>query len=235
MHITNKIETPGHTSAVPEYTLAAWATRLPCTIEPLMNSDVPGAFTAKVNTNVYDTKYGHHLLVPQGATIGGTDRGETLVYGNERLPTVALALTIEDRTYALGNAPVTDQLGTNGLTGDVDQHYGRLLAAVLIQGVLKAGTVAVTEAAGGTVVSGFTSAGNQATSKVTAPMLQTRPTIRVFPGQGCHILLVKRAQAPRSVAGGANTGECERREEMRGEVVGWIMSMHERRISRDQS
>ena len=196
LYIANKIEAQPAASPVPEYTLAPWATRIPCTIEPLMNSDVPGAFTAKVSTNVYDTKTGRHLLVPQGATLGGHDRGETLIYGNERLPTVALALTIADRTYDLGNAPVTDQLGTNGLTGDVDQHYGRLLAAVLIQGVLKAGTVAITEAAGGTVVSGFTSAGNQATSKVTAPMLNTRPTIKVFSGQGCAVLLVKELKLP---------------------------------------
>ena len=53
-------------STVTEYTLAPWATKLPCTIEPLMNSDVEGYFTAKVNTNVYDTATGRHLLVPQG-------------------------------------------------------------------------------------------------------------------------------------------------------------------------
>ena len=49
-----------------------------------MNSDVEGYFTAKVNTNVYDTATGRHLLVPQGATIGGRDHGSTLLYGNER-------------------------------------------------------------------------------------------------------------------------------------------------------
>src|SRR5262249_13151836 len=76
-------------SAVMEYTLAPWATKLPCTIEPLMNSDVEGYFTAKVNTNVYDTATGRHLLVPQGATIGGRDHGSTLLYGNERLPTTS--------------------------------------------------------------------------------------------------------------------------------------------------
>ena len=73
---------------------------------------------------------------------------------------------------------------------------------MLIQGVLRAGTVAVTEAAGGTHVSGFTSTGNQATTKITAPMLNTRPTIQVFPGQGCHVLLVKPLMLPSVWQGG---------------------------------
>ena len=75
LYIANKLETHTAASTVKEYTLAPWATRLPCTIEPLMNSDVPGAFTAKVTTNVYDTATGQHLLVPQGATIGGMTVG----------------------------------------------------------------------------------------------------------------------------------------------------------------
>ena len=81
-----------------------------------MNSDVEGSFTAKVNTNVYDTATGRHLLVPQGATIGGRDHGSTPLR-NERLPTTSLALTIGDRTYDLGQAPMMDQLGTNAVDG----------------------------------------------------------------------------------------------------------------------
>ena len=73
-----------------EYTLAPGATKLPCIIETAMNSDVEGYFTAKVSTNVYDTATGRHLLVPQGSTILGHDQSSTLLYGNERLPTISL-------------------------------------------------------------------------------------------------------------------------------------------------
>jgi type IV secretion system protein VirB10 len=192
---------PSPVSSVPEYTLAPWATKLPCTIEPLMNSDVEGYFTAKVNTNVYDTNTGLHLLVPQGATIGGRDHGSTLLYGNERLPTTSLALTIGDRTYDLGQAPMMDQLGTNGLTGEVDQHYGRLFGAIFIGGALRGGQqmlqMEMAQAGGaGQIATGIAGLGNQAASQRIGRALDTRPTIHVFPGQPCQVLLLKPLSLP---------------------------------------
>jgi type IV secretion system protein TrbI len=188
-------------STVVEYTLAPWATKLPCTIEPLMNSDVEGYFTAKVNTNVYDTATGRHLLVPQGATIGGRDHGSTLLYGNERLPTTSLALTIGDRTYDLGQAPMMDQLGTNGLTGEVDQHYWRLFGAIFIGGALRRGQqmlqMEMAQAGGaGQIATGIAGLGNQAASQRIGRALDTRPTIKVFSGQQCQVLLIKALQLP---------------------------------------
>src|SRR5215510_2158944 len=188
-------------STVPEYILAPWTTKLPCTIEPLMNSDVEGSFTAKVHTNVYDTATGHRLLVPQGATIGGRDHGSELLYGNERLPTTSLALTINDRTYDLGQAPMLDQLGTNGLTGEVDQHYWRLFGAIFIGGALRGGQqmlqMEMAQAGGaGQIATGIAGLGDQAASQRIGRALDTRPTIQVFPGQQCQVLLLKPLALP---------------------------------------
>src|SRR6266581_3147208 len=127
-----------------EYTLAPGATKLPCVIETAINSDVEGYFTARVSTHVYDTATGRHLLVPQGSTILGHDQSSALLYGNERLPTISLTLALPDgRAVDLGHAPVTDQQGIAGLTGRVDQHFGRLLGAVFIGGALRGGTQAL--------------------------------------------------------------------------------------------
>src|SRR5256712_5096757 len=124
-----------------EYTLVPGAGKLPCIIETAINSDVEGYFTAKVSTNVYDTATGRHLLVPQGSTILGHDQSSTLLYGNERLPTISLTLALPDgRSVVLGHAPVTDQQGIAGLTGKVDQHFWRLFGAVFIGGALRGGT-----------------------------------------------------------------------------------------------
>jgi len=202
LYIANKLEGITPTSTVPEYTLAPGATKLPCVVETKIVSDVEGYFTCRVTTNVYDTATGHHLLVPQGSTVLGNDQANELLYGSERMETVSLKLALPDgRTVDLGRAPVTDQQGGAGLTGDVNQHYGRLLAAVLIQGVLKGGTAAMsqamTNAAGaGQVTSGLASGGNQATQKVTQPMLNTRPTITVAAGQLAHVLLLKELKLP---------------------------------------
>jgi type IV secretion system protein VirB10 len=186
---------------VTEYTLAP-STFLGCQVETAMNSDVEGYFTAKVHTHIYDTATGQHLLVPQGSTILGNDQSRTLVYGNERMDTISLTLTLPDgRSVELGRAPVTDQEGVAGLTGDVDQHYWRLFGAVFIGGALKGGVSAMqttmTSAGGaGQVASGIAGMGHQATNNVFGPMLNTRPTIRVFAGQLCHVLLTKPLHLP---------------------------------------
>jgi type IV secretory pathway VirB10-like protein len=186
---------------VDEYTLAP-GTFLPCQVETVINSDVEGYFTAKVHSNVYDTKTGQWLLVPQGSTIVGNDQSKSLVYGNERMDTVSLTLSLPDgRHVDLGRAPVTDQQGVAGLTGDVDQHYWRLFGAVFIGGALKGGATAMqtamTSASGaGQVTSGIATLGNQATSNVVGPMLNTRPTIIVHAQQLCNVLLVNELSLP---------------------------------------
>ena len=69
-------EAPVVESPVPLYTLAPGATQLPCIVEPKIVSDVQGYFTCKVSVNVYDTKTGRHLLVPQGSTILANGPGQ---------------------------------------------------------------------------------------------------------------------------------------------------------------
>ena len=129
--------------AAPTYVLAP-GTFLPCAVETKMNSEVEGYFTAKVNQNVYDSATHTRLLVPQGSTILGHDNSSQLVYGNERMDTISLTLIPSGGTSVdLGNAPVTDEQGVAGLTGDVDQHYWRLFGAVFIGGALKGGMQAM--------------------------------------------------------------------------------------------
>lgn len=179
-----------------EYTLAP-GVHLPCIVESVINSDVPNYFTAKVSTNVWDSALGRHLLVPQNSTIVAKYHSEDLLYGNERVPTSGLTLSLPDGTSVdLGQAPVTDQLGVAGLSGDVNSHYGRLAAAVLIGGTLRAGTQALqtglAQAAGaGPVAAGYGSVLNQAVSPRIGRALDTRPTITVFSGQLCQVLLIK--------------------------------------------
>src|SRR5262245_61978386 len=186
----------------PEYVLAPGATKIPCLVETSINSEVEGYFTAKVSTNVYDTATGRHLLVPQNSTILGHDQSASLLYGNERLPTVSLKLALPDkRTVDLGQAPVTDQRGVAGLTGKVDNHYGRLFAAVFIGGALRGGMQALqssmAQAGGvGQVAAGIGSFGNQVVSQRAGRALDTRPTITLEGGEPCTVLLTKELRLP---------------------------------------
>jgi type IV secretory pathway VirB10-like protein len=211
LFITHDLKDDKPTLTHEEYTLAPGATKIPCTVETVINSQVEGYFTCKVNTNVYDTKTGMHLLVPQGSTVLAHDQSRHLIYGDERLDTVSLTLTLPDgRSVDLGKAPVTDQAGVAGLTGDVNNHWWRLFGAVFIGGALKGGmsamNVAMTEAAGaGQVASGIASVGNQATNRVIQPYINTRPTITVEAGQLGHVLLIKPLTLPAMWQGAEST------------------------------
>jgi len=200
--ITNKVEP----SPVPEttrlYTLAPGATKIPFVLETKIISDVEGYMTGRVISNIFDTATGRHLLIPQGSTVLGNTQSSKLVYGNERLDTITLKLAFPDgRSVDLDRAPITDQEGVSGMGGDVNQHYGRLLAAVLIQGVLKGGTTSITvaanEAAGvGHIASSVAGVGAQAGTKITGPLLSTKPTITVEAGQLGNVILLKELKLP---------------------------------------
>lgn len=195
-------------SKVKEYLLAPGATKIPCVLETKIVSDVEGVFTCRVTTNIFDSATGRHLVIPQGSTVLGTDHASELVYGNERLNTVSLKLAFPDgRSVDLGKAPITDQQGVAGLTGDVDSHYFRLLAAVLIQGVLKGGAQAVSTAAAGAagagqVVVGVTGTGAQTGQQITGPLLSTKPTITVEAGQLANVILLNELKLPAMWANG---------------------------------
>jgi type IV secretory pathway VirB10-like protein len=206
--LSNKIDVPTPPSSVPLYTLGT-GTFLPCQLKTALNSDASTYFVAEVSANVWDTETGWHLLVPQGSKILGNGQGETLVYGNERLKTIGLTLSLGDgRDVDLGNAPVTDQQGIGGLADRVNQHYGRLLAAVLIRGSLKAGSTALTTAAStaggaGPGAAGLAGAANQAGNQVTGPMMNTRPTIEVDAGHRCQVILLEPLKLPAMWQGGS--------------------------------
>ena len=197
LYVSHEVKDAPPVPKTPEYALAPGATKLPCVIETAINSDVEGYFTAKVSTNVYDTATGRHLLVPQGSTILGHDQSSTLLYGNERLPTISLTLALPDgRSVDLGHAPVTDQQGIAGLTGKVDQHFWRLFGAVFIGGALRGGQqalqIGLAQAGGaGQVAAGIAATGSQVGQQRLGRALDTRPTITVDSGQLCQVLLTK--------------------------------------------
>ena len=202
LYVAHEVKDGPPTPKATEYTLAPGATKLPCVVETAMNSDVEGYFTAKVSTNVYDTATGRHLLVPQGSIILAHDQSASLLYGNERLPTISMTLAFQDgRSVDLGHAPVTDQQGVAGLTGKVDNHYLRLFGAVFIGGALRGGMQAlqasVATAGGvGQVAAGIGTTGSQVAQQRLGRALDTRPTITVDAGQICHVLLTKPLQLP---------------------------------------
>jgi type IV secretory pathway VirB10-like protein len=108
-----------------------------------------------------------------------------LLYGDERLDLWFSSLNLgEGVSIPLEHEGVADGIGQAGVTGDVDQHYGRLLGPVLINGVLKGRAIAVQQASMGTgapgiVASGIAQDAAQVGPRQTGRALNTSPTIHV--------------------------------------------------------
>ena len=186
--------------AHPTYALAA-GTWIPCTLETALNSEIEGYFTVKTRRSVMDTETGQHILIPQGLSIVAKAATSALLLGNERIPTFALTLSLPSGAEVeLGEAPIVDATGTNGLTGEVNNHIWRLVWTSVFIGGLRGGQQVLQTQLGqegaGSMASGIGSQASQVTQQRLGRAQDTRPTLTVEPGQACNVLLVTRVQLP---------------------------------------
>jgi type IV secretory pathway VirB10-like protein len=120
---------------------AGWV--IPCALKGALNSDQPGKVVAQVTENVYDSVTGRHLLIPQGATVTGSENS-SVAYGQERAQVCWSLLERDDGVSVdLGCSPAYDRSGAAGVPGEVNNHYGKLITGVLLSSLLGAVTQTV--------------------------------------------------------------------------------------------
>lgn len=175
--------------------------KIACHVEPEVSSDTGSVFTARVLQPVFASDAPLVPVIPQNATIMGQYAGRTLIYGNQRLPTVALSLVLDGQPpVELGEAPITNGAGTAGLVSTVDHHFWRNMAAFFIQGVLRGGSRALTTAAatgaGADVVVGVGDSVAQGGQQILQQSIDTRPTIWVHHDEDCQVILTRELQLP---------------------------------------
>lgn len=199
--VTNQRDTPRNT-AEGRYALAAGSTKISCIVETEFSSDIDSYFTATVRRPVFDTATGRHLLIPQHSTILGKASGESLVFGNERLPTISLSVSLPNgKSVELGESPVMDARGVTGLVSSVNNHWWRNIGAVFISGVLRGGQQAIQQemvAGGGAVrvIGGIGQSTDQFGQQKIGKAIDTRPTILVESGELCNVTLIKAIELP---------------------------------------
>jgi type F conjugative transfer system protein TrbI len=181
-----------------DYTLAAW-TYIGCTLENVLVSEIEGLFTVRTTRPVWDAT-GSVILIPQGHRIGAKDTTAELLFGNERIPTFALSTTLDGRDLDLGQAPIMDATGTNGLTGVVDNHVWRLVWTSVFIGGLQGGQQVLQQQLGGDgagpIAAGIARQGGSVTQQRLGRAQDTRPTITVAAGELCQILIPKALHLP---------------------------------------
>lgn len=165
-----------------------------------INSDLPGQILGQVSENVYDTKTGRHLLIPQGSRLVGTyDNGVTM--GQNRVLVVWKRVIFPDASSLdLDFMPGADQGGYAGFRDRVNNHYGKIFGSALMLSLFSAG-IQVSQPRNQSILDnpsyGQTAAGavgqqlGLAGTQLMQRNLRIQPTLEIRPGYRFNVTVTK--------------------------------------------
>ena len=114
-------------------------TIIPALLVTGINSDLPGNVIGQVSENVWDTATGRYVLIPKGTRILGVYDSQ-VTFGQRRVLLVWNRLIFPNgMTLDIAGSPGVDQAGYSGLSGRVNEHWGRMLRTALLASLFVAG------------------------------------------------------------------------------------------------
>lgn len=164
-----------------------------------VNSDLPGQLIAQVSENVYDTKSGRLLLVPQGARLVGV-YSANVIFGQERVLIAWNRIIFPNgKSISINAMPGADQAGYAGFKDQVDNHYAKIYGGAFMLSLITGG-IAMTNKNNGTqmtqtpsdqmvssIVQGMGEVGKQMVQK----SMNVSPTLGIRPGYRFNIFVTK--------------------------------------------
>ncbi|MGL5569266.1 MAG: TrbI/VirB10 family protein [Cetobacterium sp.] len=110
-----------------------------------IKSTLPGKMIGQVREDVYDSVSGAYLLIPKGARILGS-YDSNVTFGQNRVMVIWERILFPNgKSIQLDRFSGTDLSGYAGVTGKVNNHYGKLLTSVVLSSFIGAGTAIVTQ------------------------------------------------------------------------------------------
>ena len=88
-----------------------------------VNTLLPGSLTARVTENVYDSRFGTHLVIPAGSVLMGRYKDSVQDGQNRVFMAFDTLSTPYGGTVSLGNMSAADALGRAGMEGDLHTHF----------------------------------------------------------------------------------------------------------------
>jgi type IV secretion system protein VirB10 len=174
-------------------------TIIPAALVTGINSDLPGQIIATVTENVYDTKSGRYLLIPQGARLLGQYDSQ-VAFGQSRVLLVWNRVVMPDgSSIVLDRLPGVDTAGYAGLEDEIDNHWGKLLADAALSTLLGVGAELAqpTNDIGGRnriiIATGQSAQDsvNQVGQQITRRNLNIQPSLTVRPGFPVRVIVNK--------------------------------------------
>lgn len=152
-----------------------------------INSDLPGQILGQVSENVYDSKIGKYLLIPQGTKIIG--RYDSRVnFGQSRVLIKWERLLMPDRrSIVIENMQGLDAKGVAGMKDKVNNHYDKLMIGVVMGSLFGIGTAALNDldddkSFANNAAQSVGQSVNDAASQITKRNLSIAPTIEIRAG-----------------------------------------------------
>jgi type IV secretion system protein TrbI len=166
---------------------------IPAALITGIRSDLPGQVSAQVTENVYDSPTGQYLLIPQGAKLIGLYDSQ-ISFGQDRVLLVWMRLVMPNgRSIVLERQPGADPQGFAGLEDEVDEHWGRLLAAAALSTLLGVGSELGATNNDGSIVTalrrGSTDSLNQTGQQIVRRNLNIQPTLTIRPGFPVRVIV----------------------------------------------
>jgi type IV secretion system protein VirB10 len=158
---------------------------IPAALITGIRSDLPGEITAQITENVYDSRSGKFLLIPQGARLIGQYDSQ-ISFGQSRVLLVwGRVIMPNGSSVVLEHQQGADSAGYAGLEDDVDYHWGNLLKAAAISTVLGISSELVLNSNNAVVQalrSGAENTVNQTGQTLVSRQLNVQPTLTIRPG-----------------------------------------------------
>lgn len=191
-----------------EWTVQA-GTLIPAVLQTQINSDLPGFITAKVRRNVFDTRTGNQLLIPQGTTLIGRYDSQ-VAYGQERVLIAWSRLLFPDgSSQAIEGQPGVDVSGQSGLADKVNHHFLNVFgASAMVSALGAAGQLSQPRTSGNQLSTSqvlYSAVGTQMTetgSRLVDKTMNIQPTIVIRAGTLFNVVMQKDLALPHPYRGG---------------------------------
>jgi len=170
-------------------------TIIPCTLQTAINTDLAGLVKCVLPEAVRSTT-GNVVLLDRGSTIIGEIQTAPTT-GQQRVFVLWDRVETPQHVIVSLTSPGADELGRPGVTGSVNDHFGKRFGdAILlsvIQGALQAGSALAGNSGGGggTYFNSFQTNGQQLANGALQSSMNIPPTIEKSQGSNISIFVIK--------------------------------------------
>lgn len=171
-------------------------TLIPAILLSEIDTTLPGPILARVTHNIWDSKTGQALLIPQNSQLIG-EYDSSIGHGQTRAQIIWKRIMFPNQqSVNLGSMVGVDKRGTSGSAGSVDNHYDKVAMGLILttalggsvrmsQGKYDPESASLGQEYGNTLAQETARLGN----KITDKMLSIQPTIKVPMGQRLNVFV----------------------------------------------